>query len=53
MCDCFMDGTKELRTQNPVVTGVLVLEAMTLIVFAQPSDSPGDCFQKHSNLALV
>lgn len=30
VCDCFMDGTKELRTQNPVVTGVLVLEAMTL-----------------------
>lgn len=37
-----MDGTKELRTQNPVVTGVLVLEATTLTFFAQPSDSPGD-----------
>lgn len=50
-----MDGTKELRTQNPVVTGVLVLEAMTLThsllnFLIALGIVP---FQKRSNPALV
>lgn len=41
-----MKGTKEFGAKNPVITGVLELEAMTLTFFAQPSDSPGECAVK-------
>lgn len=41
--DCFIEGTKELRTQNPVIAVVLVLEAMALTFLAKTSDSPGNC----------